>query len=377
MKSFWNRIGWRLTAHLVLLTLGLANIYPFMWMASTSLKTDSEAKIHKTELMPVLKYQLNEGVTAIPKADPSDPASERTAKLLADLLGESQRARSISRTYVPARVSCDEYARRFNLVTESTGSNGKIVRGLDLKTATAELDRLVAGGQLQTARFQTENYKLVLRDLRFAMHTVVSLIVTVAVVAIALLLSSMLGYALARLKFPGKMLVLALLIAGTVAPKDAGYIPVFMMFQSLGAFDSLWGMVLWMSGVSIGNTFLMAGYFLTLPREVEEAAAVDGAGPFRTFFDIALPMARPIVMTVGLFSFLGAWNDFLVPFLCTLSRPEMQPLAVAVVGFRDQNPEMWHLTSAAAAIMVLPVIAIFIVMQRTIVNSIAVGAVKG
>ena len=122
---------------------------------------------------------------------------------------------------------------------------------------------------------------------------------------------------------------------------------------------------------------LMAGFFMTLPREVEEAATVDGAGPFTTYFEIALPMARPIVMTVSLFAFLGAWNQFVVPLICTMGRQEMQPLAVAVYSFQRGHPGFWALINAAAAIMIIPTILMFLSLQRHIVSSISVGAVKG
>ena len=115
----------------------------------------------------------------------------------------------------------------------------------------------------------------------------------------------------------------------------------------------------------------------TLPKEVDEAAAVDGAGVFRTYFDVAMPMARPIVMTVGMFAFLGAWNNFLVPLLCTISRPSMQPLAVAVYNFQQGHAGKWHQINAAASIMILPVIGLFLLVQKHVVKAIAVGAVKG
>lgn len=367
LGAWLQRRSGRLVAHVLLLLLGSLNIYPFLWMVSTSLKTDEEVQSAKASIGIHRKYELAASA-------PADEAglSPRQAGLLATLRTENAKLREVARTFIPYRIDARAYAGQFQIWRDEGG-----VRSYDIPTAEAELEQLVSSGYMDSVRFQIENYAYVFNDLNFALHTVVSLVVVAAVVLITVLMSAMLGYALVRLRFPGKLLVFGLLLAGTVAPRDANYVPIFLMFQSLGLFDSLWAMVLWMSGISIGNAFLMAGFFLTLPGEVEEAAKVDGAGPFRIFFTVMLPMAKPIVMTVALFSFLGAWNEFMVPYLCTLSSPELQPLAVAVYTFRQQAPELWHLTNAAAAIMVIPVIAIFIFMQRSIVDSIAVGAVKG
>jgi raffinose/stachyose/melibiose transport system permease protein len=262
-----------------------------------------------------------------------------------------------------------QYAQRYGLYETR--------REPDLGTARAELDALVSKDVLTSSRWQWRNYEVVLKDAHFGLYLVTSIIVTASVVLLTVLMTSMLGYALARLRFPGKMLVLSLLIIGAVAPREAVIIPIFRMLKSMGALDGVWGMVFWLTGVSIGNSFLMAGFFLTLPREVEEAAAVDGAGPFRTFLDVALPMARPIVLTVALFAFLTAWNSFLVPLLCTMARPSMQPLSVAVYTFQSGHKGLWAQVNAAAAIMIVPVILIFLVLQKHVVKSIAVGAVKG
>ncbi|MCC5807180.1 MAG: carbohydrate ABC transporter permease [Opitutales bacterium] len=366
-RGWWRRSGWTLPVHALLLTFGILNIYPFIWMASTSLKTSAESKSAKEVLVPARKYNLAPGST--PATWPEARLNEAQLEMLGILREEDERRRRNIETFVPYRVQTADYARQFDLRT-ADGAR-------DLARARAELDEMSALGILETTRFQTENYTVVWTDMRFYLHTLTSFAITAAVVALTILMSSMLGYALAKMRFPGKMLVFSLLILGAVAPREAVIIPIFRMVQSLGLLEGLWGMILWLSAVSIGNTFLMAGYFLTIPKEVEESAAVDGAGPFRIFFSISLPMAKPIVMTVGLFAFLNAWNDFLIPLLCTMAQPDMQPLAVAVYSFRGAHPDDWHLTSAAAAIMVVPVILLFLFCQRQIVNSIAVGAVKG
>ena len=134
-----------------------------------------------------------------------------------------------------------------------------------------------------------------------------------------------------------------------------------------------------MNGRALGFRTVGSVDTLTYNKRVFRAAAetFPGAGVFRTFFDVALPMARPIVMTVGLFAFLGAWNNFLVPLLCTVSRPSMQPLAVAVYNFQRGHEGKWQLINAAASVMIVPVILLFLLVQKHVVKAIAVGAVKG
>lgn len=276
---------------------------------------------------------------------------------------ENTRRAESRNTFATDRWSPEDYGKYFGLA--------------DVEQARAELREAVEAGYLADGTAQPINYWVVLKEENFLLHFLTSLLITSVVVVASILLSSMLGYALARGSFPGKMLVLGVLIAASILPTEARIIPIFKMLLAVGALENLWGMVAWLSSAGVGQTLLMAGFFLTLPKEVDEAAEVDGAGIFRKFFDIALPMARPIVMTVGLFAFLGAWNNFLVPLLCTISRPSMQPLAVAVYSFQQGHPGKWHQINAAAAVMIIPVIVMFLFVQKHVVKAIAVGAVKG
>ena len=426
-RADWVRYrGWTVLAHALLIVCGLLNLYPFIWMLGTSLKAEDEASTRRQTPVPQLKYRLSPFGDAL-RTHLAKPQLELLATLQHD--GGSATAESHMRAtgqdLATARADLESLAAKGLL--DRTGdaawrlaaaAAGKVANGLNprqlltlrsmrdenqrrsesratfahdrrtvaayakdhhvgLPQARAEIRELADRGLLVAGRVQPVNYWIVLKEENFILHFLTSLTITVAVVFLTVLTTSMVGYALARLRFPGKMLVLGLMLVGAVAPREAVIIPIFRLLKSMAALDGLWGMVLWLAGVGVGNAFLMAGFFLTLPREVEEAAAVDGAGPFRTFFDVALPMARPIVMTVGLFAFLTAWNNFLIPLLCTVSRPSMQPLAVAVYNFQRGHPGKWHQINAAAALMIVPVILLFLFVQKHVVRSIAVGAVKG
>lgn len=356
----WLRYRSLFAVTLVILSVvGLANIYPFVWMTGTSLKSSSEAAQDRHIPMPVKKYSL-----AASTPVPGSATLSLSQRNLLDALAQNDAAtREQGGTFVPMRMSVDQYAGKYGIG--------------DAAAAEAELEQLVTLGLLRADLLQLENYEVVWSDMRFYLHAATSFVVTVTVVFLTVMSSSMLGYALARLSFPGKTLVVLLLLVSVVAPSEAMMVPVFHMLLSIGLLDGLWGMVLWMCGVGVGNALLMGGYFLTLPKEVEEAASIDGAGPFYTFFEIALPMARPILLTVSLFAFLSAWNNFMVPLICALSAPNLQPLAVAVYTFQQARAGDWQLTNAAAAIMTVPVILIFLSVQRHIVQSVAAGAVKG
>lgn len=287
----------------------------------------------------------------------------RQVLTLINLHEENLRRAATRSAYAPDRVLVREYAAHFGLRSS--------------EQAEAELEEMREAGWVADGTWQHVNYWVVLKGENYLLNFMTTVMLTVVVVLGTIFASSMLGYALACIRFPGRFWVLGLMIFASILPTEARMIPIFKLLMALNALETLWGLSAWLISFGVGNALLMAGFFLTLPKEVGEAAEVDGAGVFRTFFDIMLPMAQPIVMTVGMFAFLTAWNEFLVPLLATISRPSMQPLAVAVYNFQAGHPGKWHQINAAAAIMILPVILGFLAVQKHVVKSIAVGAVKG
>jgi ABC-type glycerol-3-phosphate transport system permease component len=354
-----------LIAHLLLAALCVANIYPFAWMLSTSLKTEAEAKAHPSRLIPAEKWLLaaDAATTRARLAAATLDAADR-AGLERLLTEEERRVRDSAGRHVAWRMEAGEWAR---------------ITGQTPEVALPHLRQLTADGWLVSARLQTENWGVVWQSMGFWLRTCSTLVLVLAVVYGVVLASSMMGYCLARVRFPGKPLVVGvvLMAALNVVPSEAAMVPIFLWMRDTGLIGTMWAPALWLIGASASATLLMAGFFLSLPREVEEAALVDGAGPYRTFFCVALPMAQPMVATVALFAFLTAWNDFIIPLLTTIAHPHMQPLAVAVYDFRGARAQSWELVNAAAAIMVLPVILVFIFLQKRIVAAIAAGAVKG
>lgn len=362
--------GWWLLAHLVLLTVVTINVYPFVWMLSTSVKTEAEAKLHQDRIIPENKWLLADEPHELSARMAETPLPPEAVKVLNALIDEEQRRAENLRDHVPWRLGLEDYHQL---------AHGDAAQSVPLAQSRRQLATLEAEGWLQSRRLQYENWGMVWRTMGFWLRTCTTIVLTLAVVYLTVLTCSLVGYCLARQRFPGKpvVVIVVLIAALNVVPGEAVMVPIFLFMRDLSLIGTLWAPILWIVGATASSALLMAGYFLSLPKEVEEAALVDGAGPFRTFFMIALPMAQPMVATIALFAFLGAWNNFMIPLLTTIAHPHMQPLAVAVYDFRGGHAHSWELINAAAAIMVLPVILIFIFLQKRIVAAVAAGAVKG
>lgn len=203
-----------------------------------------------------------------------------------------------------------------------------------------------------------------------------SFIVTVLVTAGRVFFNSLAGYALARIPFRGRGLVFALLIAVMAVPGVVLLIPKFLVINQLGIYDSYAGMVLPLLADAAG-VFIMKNFFESIPASIEEQARIDGAGTFRTFWSVVLPMARPAVMTIVILSFQGSWNE-LSHFIVSTQDPGLTTLTKGVAqlssGQLSQGTQ-YPLKLAAAALMTIPVAIVFFVFQKKIMNASA-GAIK-
>ncbi|MDR1387949.1 MAG: carbohydrate ABC transporter permease [Propionibacteriaceae bacterium] len=204
-----------------------------------------------------------------------------------------------------------------------------------------------------------------------------SVVVTLFVTAGRVLFGSMAGYALARLRFRGRQAVFAALVGVMAVPGVVLLIPKFLVIRELGLYNSYPGLIVPLL-VDAAGVFIMKGFFESIPVSVEEAARIDGAGAFRVFWSVVLPMARPALVTIVILSFQGSWNE-LSHFIVASSDPSLVNLTKGVaqlagggLGAGNQYP----LKLAAATLMTIPVAALFFIFQRRIMNTSA-GAVKG
>ena len=204
-----------------------------------------------------------------------------------------------------------------------------------------------------------------------------SLVVAGATTGLCLGVGTLAAYALARLTFPGKRPVLALILAVSMFPQISIVSPLYLILRALGLINTYPGLVLpYMTFAMPLTVWLLVGYFRQLPRELEEAAAVDGAGRLRTLALVVLPLAAPGIAATGILTFVYCWNEFLFALSFTLG-PERHTVPVAVALFRGQYQVPWGEILAAAMVATLPVAAGVLVLQRRIVQGLTSGAVKG
>ncbi len=223
---------------------------------------------------------------------------------------------------------------------------------------------------------QWDNYRRAWVGARIGQYFVNTVIITASAVAIVTVSTGMIGYALGRYQFPGKRAIVAFFVATVFLPEGYTVIPVFELVNRLGLAESLLGVILAESGgAHVVSVLLFAGFFSQLPKELEEAAIVDGAGFLRIFWRIMLPLATPVIATTIILQFLQTWNSFLLPLVLTLSRPELRTLAVGIYAFRGEFFTDWGALAAASTISLLPIIAVFLFLQRYFIQGIA-GAVK-
>ncbi|MEU6721395.1 carbohydrate ABC transporter permease [Nonomuraea sp. NPDC046802] len=221
-----------------------------------------------------------------------------------------------------------------------------------------------------------ENYARAWSEVGFARYFVNTLVITVGTVVLVVVRSALAGYVLGRYDFIGKKFIIGLFLVTFFLPEGYTIISITQLTDQLGLLNTHAGLILGLgAGGQIASTLLYAGFFRKLPKELEESARLDGAGHFTVFFRVMLPLAWPITATVVILTYLFAWNVYLLPLVFTLSEPDLRTLAVGMTVFVGERETDWSGMAAAAVISLIPVIAVFVVLQRKFVDSIA-GAVK-
>jgi multiple sugar transport system permease protein len=222
----------------------------------------------------------------------------------------------------------------------------------------------------------TANYTGAWTSNQFGHYFLNSVIVAVATTFAAVLLSAMMAFAFARFRFPGRAVLFALLLVGLMVPTMMLLIPQFLLAKHLLLLDSLLGLIVFYTGGNLAfDTFLLRSFFQEIPHELEEAMVVDGAGPWTRFTRLILPLSRPALAAVAVFTFLGSWDEF-VWALTIINTPSKRTLPIAIALFEGQHATSWGLVFAASAIAVGPVIALFAIFQRQFVSGLTSGALK-
>jgi multiple sugar transport system permease protein len=232
------------------------------------------------------------------------------------------------------------------------------------------------------------NYQQVFERSNFGLYLRNSLIITSATVIASLLVNSMAAFALARLKWKGQLLVLSVILATLIIPFEAVAIPLLLLVSKLPAPEMTQAGIAikqsWMNTLHVQiipfvasafSIFLFYQFFLDIPKDFDEAARVDGASPFRIYWSIILPMARPVLATVAIIQFLGTWNAYLWPIMAVQTE-WARPVMPGMQQFFGRTVE-WGQIMAYASMITLPVLLVFLMFQRWFIQSVAASGVKG
>lgn len=232
------------------------------------------------------------------------------------------------------------------------------------------------GASLIPEEFTLDNFVRAWTVGRFGEYTWNTVVFSITVVVLVVLVAAPAGWALSRPTLKGRKVILVVLAVSMFIPSGYTIIPTFVLVNWLGLGNGLLGAALAQAGPSlVVPVLLYVGFFSQIPKELTEAAQVDGAGYFRTFFSVVLPLAKPVTGTVVLLNFVFAWNAFFIPLIFTLGNPMLRTLGVGMYGFFGTNTSDWTGLAAAATISVLPVVVVFLFLQRYFIEGIA-GAVK-
>jgi raffinose/stachyose/melibiose transport system permease protein len=204
-----------------------------------------------------------------------------------------------------------------------------------------------------------------------------SIVVTVTSVAITLVVGSLAAYPLGRHEFRGRRLLFVYFLSGLMLPIKLGIVPLFFLMRDLGLYDTRTSLVLLYSAWSLPFAiFVLAGFFRTLPADLEEAARIDGAGEFRIYWKVMLPLIRPALATVAIFSFIQLWNDFFFP-LVLIQTDDLRTIPAGLANFFGTYENDWATVFAGLTISSAPLVVLFLLAARHIVKGLTAGAVKG
>jgi multiple sugar transport system permease protein len=219
-----------------------------------------------------------------------------------------------------------------------------------------------------------EQYRTLFTRLPIARALANSTLLATAVTLISVLVNSLAGYAFAKLRFPGRDGIFRALLAGLVIPAQVAMLPLFLLLRQLGLVDTYWGVIV-PGMASIFGIFLVRQYALALPQSLLDAARIDGAGELRIYWSIVVPFCTPVLVTLAIFTFMGTWNDFLWP-LIVLTGEDRQTLPVALANLAGEHVQDVELMMAGAVLTVLPVVVMFLALQRYYIEGIVSGSVK-
>jgi multiple sugar transport system permease protein len=220
-----------------------------------------------------------------------------------------------------------------------------------------------------------EYYKDLFEKIKFFVFFGNSLFVALSITGLNLILNSLAAYAFAKHKFPGREKIFTLLLLTMMVPGQVSMMPVFLILKSLHLLNTFTGLII-PGSTSVFGIFLMRQFMKGIPNEILESARMDGCGEFRILWSIVLPLCRPALATMTIFTFMGAWNEFLWP-LIIMTKESKYTLPVALANLNGQQNTEWGLLMAGSLVVILPILIMFIMMQKYFVKGMVFSGLKG
>lgn len=235
----------------------------------------------------------------------------------------------------------------------------------------------IFAGPFWPKKFILDNYRFVLENLHIGNYFLNTALVTAVSILLILMFSTMAGYSFAKIKFPGRNIIFLALIASLTIPPQVTLIPLFLMLKEMSLLDSLTGLILSYTGLSMAfSIFLMRAFFMTIPDVLRESAIIDGASEFTAFWKIILPLAKPGIATVTIFQFVTIWNEFMyaATFILSSEKRTLQPAIRSLVGRYSTD---WGALCASMFLAVIPILITFLILQKQFIKGLTAGAIKG
>jgi len=223
--------------------------------------------------------------------------------------------------------------------------------------------------------FTLVQYKKLFKEINFFGHFKNSLIVAILVTFFSLFINSLAGFAFAKYRFPGRNKIFAFLLGAIMIPGQVTMIPVFMLLKKMGFLNSYLGLIVPCSA-SVFAIFLMRQFIYSIPDDLIESARIDGCSEFGIYWRIILPLCKPVLATLGIFTFMSSWNDFLWPLIVMIDE-KMYTLPVALANLNGQHATEYALLMAGSVVVVIPVIIVFLLAQKYVIRGIATTGLKG
>ena len=271
-------------------------------------------------------------------------------------------------SYSPAAIACSVILLFYCLITLL------LIPNLVLSSFKTKSD-LIHNTVGFPRSFTIDHYAVLFREDNFLLYFRNSIFLSVTAISSLLFISSLTAYGLSRFRFKGRNLLQTFFLLGMMFPVQLGILPIFIILRTFGLLNNLLGMVLIYSANLSLPVFIFSRFFRTLPYAIYESAKIDGAGEFRIYATIMVPLSKPVFATVGIINFVFIWNDFFMP-LVFLTRKNVLTITLGIYRYMNNFLANWHLVFAAVTIALVPVLIMFMIFSNQLITGLTAGSIK-